>query len=82
MEYYSLKKEILPFATRWTDPEGITVSEVGQVFCDLTYLQNLKHQTHTIHKYGERWLPGSESERTGKTLTRRHKLAIARRVNS
>lgn len=86
VECHSIKKEILPFATRWIDPEGIMVSEVRekQIFYDLTYLQNLKHQTHShIYKYRvEWWLPGSESERNGKTLMRRYKLPIARRVSS
>ena len=32
MEYYSTlrKKEILPFATTWMDPEGIMLSEISQ----------------------------------------------------
>ena len=32
MEYYSAikKKEILPFATTWMDPEGIMPSEISQ----------------------------------------------------
>jgi len=31
MEYYStIKNEILPFATTWTDLEGSTLNEIGQ----------------------------------------------------
>ena len=32
MEYYSAikKNKILPFATTWTDSEGITLSEINQ----------------------------------------------------
>ena len=32
MEYYSSikKNEILPFATTWMEPEGITLSEISQ----------------------------------------------------
>ena len=35
MECYSaIKKEILPFATTWMDPEGIMASEIGQTMRD------------------------------------------------
>ena len=32
VEYYSaiMKKEILPFVTRWINPEGIMLSEISQ----------------------------------------------------
>ena len=52
MEYYSSlkKKEILPFATIWTDLEGTVLSEISQtrqILRDTTYTWTLKKsQTH------------------------------------
>ena len=50
IEYSSVIKkneEILPFAAKWTDLEGITLSEVEHsekdILCDITYMLNLKN---------------------------------------
>ena len=45
------RKEILPFATTWMDIEGIMLSEISQtekrqILYNLTYVWNLKTQTH------------------------------------
>ena len=46
MEYCLTIKnnEILPFATRWMNLNGITLSEIGQrkIFCVLIYMMNIK----------------------------------------
>ena len=52
MEYYSAvkKNEILPFATRWMDLEGIMLNEMSdrerQTLYDITYMWNLKSATN------------------------------------
>ena len=40
MEYYSAitKNEILPFATTWTELEGIMLSEINQTVKDKYYM--------------------------------------------
>ena len=49
MEYYSAikKKEIIPFAATWMDPEMIILSEVSQtqISCNIIYMWNLKKDT-------------------------------------
>ena len=53
MEYYSSfnKKEILPFATTWMNPEDIMLSEINQTQKDKHYMNPLtcgiyNSQTH------------------------------------
>ena len=51
MEYQTTikKKEILPFVTTCMDLQGIRLSEMSQrrqIVYDLTYMLNLKKQTH------------------------------------
>ena len=52
MERYSaMRKEILPFATTWMDPEGIMVSEISQIeedeYCVISLICGiLKSQPH------------------------------------
>lgn len=51
VEYYPImiKKDILPFVTKWIDLEHIMLSEVSQknkYWCDITYMWTLKSQTH------------------------------------
>ena len=43
MGYYSAikKKEILPFATTWVDPEGIMLSEINQTEKDKYHIISL-----------------------------------------
>ena len=52
MKYYSAikKNEILPFATKWMDLEGIMLSEINQAEKDIlyviiTYMWNRKNKT-------------------------------------
>ena len=49
------KKEILPFATEWTDLEGITLSETGQrqILYGFTCTWNLKKQKPQTHRKSE-----------------------------
>ena len=55
MEYYAaMKKEMMPFATRWMDLEGITLSEISQRkanIYDIIYMQNLKKQASQQTKW-------------------------------
>ena len=54
MEYYSpiKNKEILPFASAWTDPEGIMLSEISQTekgkYCIISLVCGIfkKKKTH------------------------------------
>ena len=53
MEYYSAmkKNEIIPFAATLLDLEIITLSEVSQKEkgkCHITYMQNLRYDTHEL----------------------------------
>ena len=43
IEYYSVmkKNEILPFATTWTDLEGVLIREISQIPYDFTHMWNL-----------------------------------------
>ena len=44
MYYYSaIKKKNLPFATTWTNLEGITLSEINQTEKDKYYMISLIH---------------------------------------
>ena len=49
-EYYSAikKKEIMPFAATWMNPEIIILSKIRtrQILCDITYMWNLKYNTN------------------------------------
>ena len=48
MEYYSAmkKNEIMPFAATWMDLEMFILSEVRQKEKEITYIYNLKYDTH------------------------------------
>ena len=78
MEYYSgiKKNEILPFATTWTDMEGIMLSEISQtetytVWFHLYVESNKIKQIHKCNKAEtelqiqrtNRWLPEGRSRR-------------------
>ena len=49
MEYdLAIKKnEILPFATTWMEPEGVTLSKIRerQISYDFTHMRTLRHRT-------------------------------------
>ena len=50
------KNRILPFATAWTDLEGITLSELSQSEKDLTHVESKKQNQPTNHTETESWI--------------------------
>jgi len=64
MDYYSAikNKEILPFATAWTDPEGIMLSEISQTekgkYCIISLICGIlkKKKKNSQEKRSDTWL--------------------------
>ena len=48
LKYYSVikKNAIMPFAATWMDLEGLMLSKIRQILCDITYTWALKNTTN------------------------------------
>ena len=65
MEYYSAikKNEILPFAAKWMDLEGIVLNKSDrerQISCDLACTLNLERKEKQTHRYREEQTGGCQ----------------------
>ena len=59
---FSYRKEILPFATKWTDLEEIMLSDISQILKDKYCMISLIYGILKIQIYRNRvewWLPGA-----------------------